>query len=100
MDSILNDVTNTFHLSESLSKELDYLLARLAKVHKLKEVDESLEYNHHVLWMHSVVLLNAGGIILEMLVQLGVENGQERHRGIEVLFVLVEEQVHHSKVIL
>ena len=55
---------------------------------------------HHVLLVGGVVLLDTGCIVFEVIMEFQVINGEERHGGIEVFFVLVEVELHDSEVVL
>ena len=100
VNSILNNVTNTFNFSQSLCKKLYNLFTWLAEIYKLGKIDETLKHNHHVFLMHCVVLIKAWSIVFEMLMQLCMIDREQWHRCIEVFFVLVKEQVHHIEIVL
>jgi len=58
--------------------------------HQLHEMEETLERNQLILLTVEVVWLEHGGVVLEVLSEVTVVDGQERHRSIEVFLLLME----------
>jgi len=50
--------------------------------------------------MSSVVLLDTGCVVFEVIMEFQMVDREKGHGGIEVFFVLVEVELHYSKVVL
>ena len=65
------------------SHDLNDVLGCLCQIHNLEEVEEALEYNLLVGWV-LVVLLEEVRVVEEILLDLEMVDGQERHGLIEI----------------
>ena len=87
VEGIINGNVHAIDLVQWRLEPADELFSRMGQVHQLHEVEKALQWDH-LIFLSVVEWAAHWCIVLEVVMQLQMEDWEERHRCIKVLFLL------------
>ena len=90
IESVVDRAEHSIDFVQALREPADKLFSAIGQVHQLDEVEEALQGDHLILFS-LVEWFEDRRIVLEVGVQLQVVDREQRHRCVEVLFLLQGE---------
>ena len=97
VESVVNGNVHAVNLVQRRLEPCYELFGSMSQVHQLHEVEKALQWDH-LIFLPVVEWAAHGCIVLEVVMQLQVEDREERHGCIKVLFLLVEVEVHGTEI--